>query len=78
MNIRYGLIVPYTFVLIFLFAHPVWSQESEQSTKQKKSGGGRGMLQLSDQDVILPITSIEWGTPDRWSITSAMKKEKTI
>ncbi len=70
MNIRYRLIVPYAFVLIFLFAHPVWSQESEQSTKQKKSGGGRGMLQLSDQDVILPITSIEWGSPDRWSITS--------
>ncbi|MBU0518747.1 hypothetical protein KKA00_12790 [bacterium] len=70
MNIRYRLIVPYAFVLIFLFAHPVWSQESEQSTKQKKSGGGRGMIQLSDQDVILPITSIEWGSPDRWSITS--------
>jgi hypothetical protein len=62
--------VPYAFVLIFLFVHPVWAQESEQTTKQKKSGGGRGMLQLSDQDVILPITSIEWGTPDRWSITS--------
>lgn len=28
------------------------------------------MLQLSDQDVILPISSIEWGTPDRWFITS--------
>ena len=70
MNIRHRLIVPYAFVLIFLFAHPVWSQESEETEKPKKSGGGRGMLQLSDQDVILPITSIEWGTPDRWSITS--------
>ncbi|MDP8209100.1 MAG: hypothetical protein P9L92_20725 [Candidatus Electryonea clarkiae] len=28
------------------------------------------MFQLSDQDVLLPITSIEWGMPDRWSITS--------
>ncbi|TKJ40488.1 hypothetical protein CEE37_09245 [candidate division LCP-89 bacterium B3_LCP] len=70
MNIRHRLIVPYAFVLIFLFAHPVWSQESEQSTKQKKSQNSRGMLFLSDQDVILPITSIEWGSPDRWSFTS--------
>ena len=70
MNIRHTLIVQYALVLIIVFAHPVWSQESEQSTEQKKSGGGRGMLQLSDQDVIVPITSIEWGTPDRWSITS--------
>ncbi len=52
--------------LLFLIVHPVWSQESEQTTKQKKSGG----IQLSDQDVIMPISSIEWGTPDRWSITS--------
>jgi hypothetical protein len=52
--------------LLFLIVHPVWSQESEKTTKQKKSGG----FQLSDQDVILPISSIEWGTPDRWSITS--------
>ncbi|HAP34793.1 MAG TPA: hypothetical protein DCQ28_02185 [Bacteroidetes bacterium] len=70
MKLRHILNVPYTVFLLFFFAHPVWSQESEQSTKQKKPGGGRGMFQLSDQDVILPITSIEWGSPDRWSITS--------
>jgi len=70
MNIRHRLMVPYALILIFLFAHPVWSQESEETEKPKKSGGGRGMLQLSDQDVILPITSIEWGSPDRWSFTS--------
>ena len=28
------------------------------------------MVNLSDQDVILPISSIEWGIPDRWSITT--------
>ena len=78
MKFRHILNVPLTVFLLFLIVHPVWSQESEQTTKQKISGGGRGMLQLSDQDVILPITSIEWGTPDRWSITFAMKKEKTI
>jgi len=70
MNIKYRPIVLYAFVLIFLFGHPAWSQETEQSMNQKKSGGGRGMLKLNDQDVILPITSIEWGLPDRWSFTS--------
>ena len=70
MKFRHILWVSYVISLLFLIVHPVWSQESEQTTKQKKSGDGRGMIQLSDQDVILPITSIEWGTPDRWSITS--------
>ncbi|TKJ41634.1 hypothetical protein CEE37_03445 [candidate division LCP-89 bacterium B3_LCP] len=66
MKFRYILKVAYAVLLLFLLAQPVWSQEG----KQKKSQNSRGMLRLSDQDVILPITSIEWGTPDRWSITS--------
>lgn len=70
MRFRQLLNVSHTVFLIFLFANPVWSQESEQTAKQKKSTRSRLMLQLSDQDVILPISSIEWGTPDRWSITS--------
>jgi len=70
MKFRHILWVSYVISLLFLIVHPVWSQESEQITKQKKSGDGRGMIQLRDQDVILPITSIEWGTPDSWSITS--------
>ena len=28
------------------------------------------MMRLSPRDVLLPITSVEWGTPDRWSFTS--------
>ncbi|MFC1572682.1 hypothetical protein ACFL6M_03685 [Candidatus Eisenbacteria bacterium] len=70
MKVKHILNVPLTVFLLLLIVHPVWAQESEQTTKQKTSGGGRGMLQLSGQDVIVPITSIEWGTPDRWSITS--------
>ena len=70
MKLRHIHCLLYAVILLFVFASPVWSQESEQTEKQKKSGGGRGMLKLSDQDVIVPITSIEWGTPDRWSITS--------
>ncbi len=61
------------YVLVFLlllFTPQVWSQESEQTEKQEKSQNSRLMFKLSDQDVILPITSIEWGTPDRWSVTS--------
>ena len=37
MNIRHRLMVPYALILIFLFAHPVWSQESEETEKPKKS-----------------------------------------
>ena len=70
MKFRHILKVSYAVFLLLLFAHPVWSQDSVQTAKQKKSSPPRLMLQLSDQDIILPITSIEWGTPDRWSITS--------
>lgn len=66
MKIRHILKVSYVISLLLLFAHPVWNQDSLQTANPKKSS----LFQLSDQDVILPITSIEWGTPDRWSITS--------
>ena len=70
MKFRHILKVSYAVFLLLLFAHPLWSQDSVQTAKQKKSPPPRLMFQLSDQDVILPISSIEWGTPDRWSITS--------
>ena len=66
MKIRHILKISYVVSFLLLFAHPVWSQDSLQTANQKKSSP----FQLSDQDIILPITSIEWGTPDRWSITS--------
>lgn len=70
MKKHHLFIILNTVYLFFLFAHPVYSQESEQTTKQKKSSGSRLDTRLNDQDVILPISSIEWGTPDRWSFTS--------
>ncbi|TFH00880.1 MAG: hypothetical protein E4H13_06320 [Calditrichales bacterium] len=70
MNFRFIFHIMYTVLLLFLFAYPVCSQESDKTDKTKKSSDSRLMFPLSDQDIILPITSIEWGIPDRWSITS--------
>ena len=70
MRTRQLFNIIFAVLLLFLFTHSVWSQESGQTKKQKKSSAKRLMWKLSDQDIILPITSIEWGTPDRWSITS--------
>lgn len=56
--------------LLLLFTSPVWSQESEQATTKKKSNNSWLRLRLSEQDLILTVSSIEWGTPDRWSFTS--------
>ncbi len=70
MRFRLILNVLLSVSLLLMFTHSIWCQESEQTAPPKKSRGGRGMFQLSDQDVLLPITSIEWGIPDRWSFTS--------
>jgi len=69
MKFHYLLRTSIVAMFFILFASPLWSQDSLQTTK-KKSKDKRLMFQLSDQDIILPITSIEWGTPDRWSVTS--------
>ncbi len=55
-----------TILLLFLCTNTILSQESEK--KEKPNQGF--VFRLSEQDVILPITSIEWGHPDRWSFTS--------
>ena len=70
MKLKNILNVIYTVSFLFLVARPVLSQDSVQTTKQEKAPRKWLMHQLSDQDVFLPISSIEWGTPDRWSITS--------
>ncbi|HPR65361.1 MAG TPA: hypothetical protein PK014_14220 [Thermoanaerobaculia bacterium] len=57
-------------ILLLLCAHAAWSQDSEQTVKRDKHQSPRLIVHLSDQDVLLPITSIEWGEPDRWSISS--------
>jgi hypothetical protein len=54
--------------LLLLLAIPAASQEA--SCPSENSEQRRLMKRLGPRDVLLPITSIEWGTPDRWSFTS--------
>jgi len=75
MKIPCLLKVPFTVFLLFLVVNSVWCQESEQKEKQQKTRKSKLMWRLSEQDVILPITSIEWGIPDRWSFTSRFVHE---
>jgi hypothetical protein len=49
-------------LLLLALALPAWSQEDQPSPPKKTH------MNLSDQDGIFP-TSVEWGTPDRWSFT---------
>jgi hypothetical protein len=59
-----------TILLLLLYSNTILSQESEEKDKPKKRPNQSFVFRLSEQDVILPITSIEWGHPDRWSFTS--------
>ena len=70
MKFRQLLQILFTAFLLLLFANPVRGQEAVQPEKQKRTFSKKLMLKLSDQDVILPITAITWGTPDRWSFNS--------
>ncbi|MEN8191831.1 MAG: hypothetical protein ABFS12_03375 [Bacteroidota bacterium] len=57
-------------ILLFLMLFTTYTFCQESGKKDEPSSKSRGlMIRLSDQDVILPITSIEWGHPDRWSFT---------
>ncbi len=57
-------------LILFLSVSPTWGQDSESDESQKKSRNRQGMLRFSDGSVLLPITAIEWGAPDRWSFSS--------
>jgi hypothetical protein len=57
-----------TLLLSFVLAVPARSQGATRTPKPK-----HGIARLffpTDQDAIVPITSIEWGAPDRLSFTS--------
>ena len=56
-------------LLLLILSSNVLAQEAEPTEKTKKSPN-RNFFKLTDRDVILPITSIEWGEPDRWSFTA--------
>jgi hypothetical protein len=65
----------FVFLLISLFATQAWGQDTEKSNPEKKPPNKQGVFRLSERDIILPITSIEWGSPDRLSITSRYIRE---
>jgi len=56
--------------LFLLIANPVWSQDAGQDANQQETKKIRLVFELSEKDFIFPVTSIEWGAPDRWSFTS--------
>jgi len=54
--------------LLAVPALPAWSQEAPAPERKDRSTALAWML--GPDDVLLPITSVEWGAPDRWSFTS--------
>ncbi|MCK4980500.1 MAG: hypothetical protein KAS62_08895 [Candidatus Delongbacteria bacterium] len=56
-------------VLILFSTGSIFCQETEPTEKAKKKPKQQ-FFRLTERDVILPITSIEWGEPDRWSFTA--------
>ena len=63
MKIRAFLIILILLMTAFL------SGQEEQKTEEKKKPKQQ-FFKVTERDVILPITSIEWGEPDRWSFTA--------
>ena len=65
-----GLAVSLLWPCVFLLgsASPSWSQQEAPARKESHVQGS--CFFATDQDVFLPVTSIEWGIPDRWSFTS--------
>lgn len=62
-------------LIMSLFASQAWGQDTEKSKPKKKPPNKQGVFRLSERDIFLPITSIEWGNPDRLSITSRYIRE---
>jgi hypothetical protein len=58
-------------LLLLAFALPARSGEQKPRVYQAGSHSHSWILPYDgDQDVVLSISSIEWGSPDRWSFTS--------
>jgi len=58
-----------TLLLLIGLTLPAWSQEAAP----KQSEGPHGSVlaaKLGPDDWFLPVTSVEWGAPDRWSLTA--------
>ena len=48
-------------------ALPAWGQETTPTPEKRHH---RSWMDLTDRDTFVPVTSVEWGTPDRWSVTT--------
>lgn len=55
-------------LLLFASADAAWSQGAAR-TRKPKTGIARFFFP-TDQDVFLPVTTVEWGVPDRWSFSA--------
>ena len=58
-----------TALLVLCLAHAI-SGGAEAAAGTGKDHGSWFVIRPSDQDVIVPITSVEWGAPERWSLTA--------
>ena len=59
-----------TILLLLICIETILGQESEEKDKPTKRNNQSFVIRLSEQDLIIPVTSIEWGHPERWSFTS--------
>ena len=66
MNLQRGLCGFIASVLLFMILC-TGSAHCEEAKKDRRS-----IFWLSDRDLFLPITAIEWGAPDRFSFTSRL------
>jgi hypothetical protein len=54
---------------LLLFLAPAVRSEDVNPAEKKPSPSWLA-LRLSEHDVYLPVSSVEWGIPDRWSLTT--------
>jgi len=64
-----------TILFLLFCVNAVFSQEAEEKVEPKAKSNKKFVVRLSEQDLIIPVTSIEWGIPDRWSFTSTYAHE---
>ena len=68
MRVCFSTLRTFCALLLLGFALPAWSQEPAPTPKPKSPL--QRLFFPTDQDAFVPITSLEWGAPDRWSFTS--------
>jgi len=57
-------------LILILSVNSTLGQDTKPDEKQQKSKNRQGMIHFSDGSILLPITAVEWGAPDRWSFTT--------